>query len=109
MDIWTATYAEAALVGLSLLSLSLVLVAGRRERRTVAESKAVAEDHAIEIAKVRLLEFRVRDLSSHVADLERVRDSLVDVDSDVIDLRAELVGGRRNNEAFLIRIPSAEE
>jgi hypothetical protein len=108
MDIWTATYAEAALVGLCLLSLSLVLVAGRRERRAVAESRAVAEDHAIAIAKVRLLEFRVRDLSSHVGDLERVRDSLVDVDSDVIDLRAELVG-RRNAEAFTIRIPNAED
>jgi hypothetical protein len=104
MDIWTATYAEAALVGLCLLSLTVAVMSSTLRGRTLAENATLVEKHVAAATRIRMLEFRARDLSSHVADLERLRDSRGAGGAEIIDLRAELTGGRRFVEAIAARL-----
>jgi hypothetical protein len=109
MDLWTATYGEAAIVGLCLLTLVLALSTSRRQARTIAEIRARSESHAEALGKVRLLEFRAADLSIQVEELEQRRDFLGDAGAEVLDLRALLAKGGRKAALKVISAKSAAQ
>jgi hypothetical protein len=108
MDLWTATYGEAAIVGLCLLTLVTALSTDRRQRRTIAEIRARSESHAKALGKVRLLEFRAADLSIQVEELEQRRDVLGAAGAEVLDLRALLAKGGRKADLKVINLESAQ-
>jgi len=108
MDLWTATYTEAAIVGLCLLTLGFGLSTSRRQARTIAEIRARSESHAKALGKVRLLEFRAADLSIQVEELEQRRDFLGDAGAEVLDLRALLAKGGRKADLKVISLETAE-
>lgn len=110
MDLWTATYTEAGIVGLCLLALGIGLGTSRRQQRTVSEIRARSESHARALGKVRLLEFRAADLSIQVEELERRRDFLGDAGAEeVLDLRALLARGGRRADLNVISLESAAQ
>jgi hypothetical protein len=109
MDLWTATYAEAGIVGLCLLTLGIGLRTSRRQQRTVSEIRARSESHAKAMVKIRLLECRAADLSIQIEELERRRDSLGGPGAEVLDLRALLARGGRRADLNVIGLESAAQ
>jgi hypothetical protein len=107
MDLWTASYTEAGIVGLCLLTLVIGLRTSRRQKRTVSEIRARSESHTKAMVKVRLLECRAADLSIQIEELERGRDCLGGPGTDVLDLRALLARGGRRADLSVISLESA--
>jgi hypothetical protein len=109
MHLWTATYTEAAIVGLCLLTLVIGLTTSRRQARTIAEIRTRSDSHAEALGKVRLLKFRAADLSIQVEELERRRDFLGDAGAEVLDLRAFLAKGGRKAVLKVVTLEPAAE
>lgn len=106
MDTLMAAWLQVALAALCLLSLGLALVTALRLRAMQVETGSLDETDTKTIVKFRLLESRVSELESKIAELELWRGSTDSV-PDVVDLRAALTGGR-HDRSILIHLPSGD-
>jgi hypothetical protein len=103
----TAAWVQAALAALCLLTLAFALVTALRLRTIRDESTMLGETDTRTIVKLRLLESRVSELESAVADIERWRGS-IEAAPDVIDLRGAFPGRGHGDPSSVVRAPDAE-
>lgn len=107
MDISTAAWVSVALAAICLLSLAVALVTAIRLKAISIESTSLSDSETRTIVNLRLLESRVSELESSVAEIERSRGS-TGSDPEVVDLRVALGGTRRRDLTGVVSVPDAE-